>query len=371
MMTDLCLHPLVLQMWSFAFRVRRALRRRARATRHIAAQRGAFYDEVWRDAAEHCGASIVSRGDHAFEIHRGERMLRVCCNTTDLDSKEALELAGNKPAVHRLLSSHGLPTPQFAEFNLPTISRALAFLASAREAAGAACVVKPARDTGGGDGVTTGVTSPFELAWAIAAALPLGDELLIEQQVAGENYRLLYLDGKLVHAVRRNPPQVVADGHSTVDDLLNGLNADRVSRGVAESQVLVTRDLDLQRTLARQGWQLGSVPPAGTRVILKTVINENAADDNESVCDQLCASIVEDGMLAVSRIGARLAGVDVVTTDISRSLSETGGVILEVNTTPGFHYHYRNRSGRFPVARHVLDTILNVPGAVRELDHAI
>jgi cyanophycin synthetase len=370
-MSHLCLHPLVLRMWSCAFRLRRAVRRRSHATRHIAAQRSAFYEEVWRDAAEHCGASIVSRGDHAFEIHRGERMLNVCCNTTDLDSAETLELAGNKPAVHRLLSSRGLPTPRFLEFGLPTLSRALEFLATAREETDAACVVKPARDTGGGHGVTTGVTTPLELAWAIAAALPLGDQFLVEQQVAGENYRLLFLDGKCVDAVRRDPPQLVADGRSTVADLLNRLNADRVSRGLTGAQVLVTRDLDLRRTLARQGLHLGSVPAAGHRVILKTVINENSADDNESVRDQVCPAIIEDGLQAVSIVGARLAGVDVVTTDISRPLSETGGVILEVNTTPGFHYHYHNRSGRFAVARHVLDAILNAPSAIRELDHAI
>jgi cyanophycin synthetase len=360
----------VLPPWSIGFRLRQAVRRRSPAARRIAAQRGAFYDEVWRDAAEHCGASIVSRGEHAFEIHRGERMLNVCCNTTDLDSDDTLELAGNKPAVHRLLLSHGLPTPHFVEFGLGTLSRALEFLASTR-VTGSACVVKPARDTGGGHGVTTGITSPFELAWALAAALPLGGHFLIEQQVAGENYRLLYLDGKLVDAILRGSPQVVADGRSTVADLLDRLNADRVSRGLEGSQVLVTRDLDLRRTLARQGLQPGSVPPAGNRVILKTVINENSADDNESVRDRMSPSIIEAGMRAASLVGARLAGVDVVTTDISRSLSETGGVILEVNTTPGFHYHYHNRSGRCPVARHVLNAVLNAPGAIRELDYAI
>ncbi|HVW00303.1 MAG TPA: hypothetical protein VHB77_08185 [Planctomycetaceae bacterium] len=370
-MTPLYLNPVLLRMWSCGFRLRHAVRRRSRAARIITAKRTAFYAQIWREAAERCGATVVENADHSFEIRDGNRALNVNCNTTDLDSVETLEFAGNKPAVHRLLSREGLPTPRFLQFGLASLPSALEFLQSVRELPGAACVVKPARDTGSGHGVTTGITSPFELAWAVAAALPLGDDLLIEQQITGENYRLLYLNGGLVDVVRRSPPQVAGDGRSNVSDLLDRLNAERIAQGTGEAQVLVTRTFDLRRTLARQGLRLDSVPPVGSRVILKTVINENSSADNESVRDQVCDAIVDAGKRAVSLVGAALAGVDVVTTDISRPLSETGGVILEVNTTPGFHYHYHNRSNRCAVAEVVLNAALRPREVVRDLEYVI
>jgi cyanophycin synthetase len=39
-------------------------------------------------------------------------------------------------------------------------------------------------------------------------------------------------------------------------------------------------------------------------------------------------------------VGLRLAGVDVITPDASRPLEEAGGVVAEVNGTPGIHHHY-------------------------------
>ena len=35
----------------------------------------------------------------------------------------------------------------------------------------------------------------------------------------------------------------------------------------------------------------------------------------------------------------------------------SGGVILEVNTTPGFHYHYHQNDGSYPVAARVLEQL--------------
>jgi glutathione synthase/RimK-type ligase-like ATP-grasp enzyme len=55
-------------------------------------------------------------------------------------------------------------------------------------------------------------------------------------------------------------------------------------------------------------------------------------------------------------VGTRLAGIDVITTDPGVPLGESGGVILEVNATPGYHHHY-TRDGIFSVADLVLDKL--------------
>jgi hypothetical protein len=54
------------------------------------------------------------------------------------------------------------------------------------------------------------------------------------------------------------------------------------------------------------------VPADGQRVVLKTVINDNVADDNERVLDQVSLSIIVSGSRAAEVIGVRLAGVDIV-----------------------------------------------------------
>ena len=214
----------------------------------------------------------------------------------------------------------------------------------------------------GGRGVTTGITRSSQLARAAAAASVYGDELLIEEQVEGDNYRLLYLDGVLLDAFVRKLPTVVADGRSTVAKLVERANADRLRHGSGLSQVLLTVDLDMQRTLAKQGLSLRSTPAEGRVVTLKTVINENRGADNTSATHLLCDSVVEDGC-AARALHVRLAGIDIITRDPGVPLAESGGVVLEVNTTPNFYFHYHKQDGGFPVAVHVLERLLAAPSS--------
>jgi D-alanine-D-alanine ligase-like ATP-grasp enzyme len=51
-------------------------------------------------------------------------------------------------------------------------------------------------------------------------------------------------------------------------------------------------------------------------------------------------------------------GIDIITPDIRQGLEEAGGKILEVNTMPGFHYHYFKQGGACRVAVPILKTCL-------------
>ena len=160
----------------------------------------------------------------------------------------------------------------------------------------------------------------------------------------------------------------MGDGRSTVAALVKKANDERLSRGAGVSQVLLTVDLDVKRTLARQHLTLRSVPAEGRSVVLKTVVNENAGADNTTATKLLCRSIVDDCARAVRALRVRLAGVDVVTPNPLVPLRESGGVVLEVNAPPNFYYHYHKRDGVFPVAKHVLrKLLLDRDGAARDV----
>ncbi len=92
---------------------------------------------------------------------------------------------------------------------------------------------------------------------------------------------------------------------------------------------------------------------------MQTVINDKRGIDNTSVKHALCDAVIEAGSRAAEAIGVRLAGVDIITRNPGVPLVESGGVIVEVNTTPGYHFHYYKGDGEFPVAVHVLEALLN------------
>ena len=90
------------------------------------------------------------------------------------------------------------------------------------------------------------------------------------------------------------------------------------------------------------------------------VVNDNRREDNVSATADLCVAVVAAGAEAAAAVGARLAGVDVITPDPSAPLGEAGGVVIEVNAAPGHYYHYYKRDGRVPVATLILERLVKV-----------
>jgi cyanophycin synthetase len=330
------------------------LRYRNPRRRRANGDRKAFNEQAWREAAVALGASWQPLGSGIAQITRNGARTRVVDNMCALDDPVTLAVLHDKPLTHRILAAQGLSVPRHCCFSLRDMAPARSFLKSMARR----CVVKPAVGTGGGAGVATGIVTDWQLARAAAAAAIYSDELMIEEQIDGENYRLLYLDGELIDAYARRRPAVVADGRSTVAALVHGANQERLVSGTGVSQSQLTVDMDMRRTLAAQGLSLGSVPPKGSRVTLKTAVNENCGQDNSTVLDRLCRSVVEDGSRAVGALGARWAGIDLVTRDPGVPLAEAGGVILEVNGTPNLYFHYHKEDGCFPSAFHALRRLL-------------
>jgi cyanophycin synthetase len=352
MKSVLC-HPGVAKIFYVGYRLKEAFRVR-RSQTHVALEhRSRFYEELWRHAASQLGASVETLGNEILEIRLGRVTTRVQQNTTAIDRHIDVAVAGNKPLVHRLLAKRQLRTPAYCEFTLNGIAKAAAFVESSQ----GKCVVKPANG-GGGRGVTTGVIGNFDLLRAAANAAVYGTNLLVEQHVRGDVYRLLYFDGVLLDAVLRKPSTVVASGRSNVRDLIRVENEARLAAGANLAHALIQIDLDVKHTLASQGLTLSSIPKQGVEVALKTVINDNSQRDNFEAKKMLCKSIIDDGAAAAAAVGVRFVGIDIITPDPSVPLAESGGVILEINTTPSYHHHYYKRDGSYPVADHLLPFLL-------------
>jgi cyanophycin synthetase len=328
------------------------LRRHGGAGKLIEERRSRFYRAVWDEAGVAQGCSVRELGQ-TLEIRRDGMCLRVRNNLTSLDDPVTLRVAGDKPLVYRLLQGAAVPVPAHVVCRAGDVAAARRFMAANVRP----CVVKPARRTAAGAGVSTGIDGLASLLPALARAGALCDEVIVEQEVGGDNLRLLYLDGELLDAVRRRAPTAVGDGTSTIRGLVEAENADRLLNGIEASQTLLTIDRELRTTLRKQRYGLRSVPPRGAVVKLKGVVNDNRGSDNEAV-DPLSADVVAAGARAAAAVGARLSGVDVITPDPSLPLDEVGGVVIEVNTTPGYYYHYHKRDGRAPVATMILERLV-------------
>jgi cyanophycin synthetase len=156
------------------------------------------------------------------------------------------------------------------------------------------------------------------------------------------------------------PPRLEGDGRATVQELLEAENARRLEAAGAAGLSLLDVGLDTVFTLERQGLRLDSIVPAGTVVAVQTVTNDNRIEDTETIIEPLDPELVAAARRAATAVGLRLAGVDVITPDASQPLERAGGVVAEVNGTPGIHHHYHvaDAAKATPVAVPILERVL-------------
>jgi cyanophycin synthetase len=317
----------------------------------------AVYREIWTEAARCLGASIRDLGGGFLEISRASASTRVWRHHVMLDTDVALRLALDKSVMSRILVDAGLPVAEHVALDSNDVGPALALIDAGP------CVVKPARGTSGGFGVTCGVQDIDELTRACIRARRTQGDILIESMVVGNEVRLLFLDGELLDVLQRHPPTLLGDGKSTVSTLISEENRRRRDDAVHAGLSHIHVDLDCVLALAHQGLSLHSTPADGQRVVVKSAVNENGPADNSRITE-IDRALVTEAAEAVRLSGLRLAAVELVSKRLDRPLAESGGVILEVNGTPGLHYHYEiaNRDQAVPVALSVLERVLSGRG---------
>jgi cyanophycin synthetase len=307
--------------------------------------RVAEYRDMWRRIAAREGGTFSELANDLWQIDVGPRRIRILNHELEFDNPVTLGLAGRKTVVHGLLAGAGLAIPEHATFSLERLDVARQFVTAHPDG----CVIKPANGYGG-KGVTTHVQHPSEVRRAAILASLYDSELLIETQIPGESYRLLVLEGQVVHAVCRRGPRVKGDGTSSVAQLLAQEN---VRRKAAQLHA-IDIDRDCRFTLKHQGLTPESRPAQGQVVVVKSVNDaarkyvEVRTVYTETVTDIVCEAIRRDAETAAQLVGSDFLGVDVITPDPSIPLRRSGGVINEVNTTPALHHHYDASREAYP-----------------------
>ncbi len=291
---------------------------------------------LWTDAAHELGAEMLELSPEIFEFRLGSAVARVLGQKTPLADPVATELASDKPLAYRILSRAGLPVPEHIVVDARDAAAAGAFL----ETGPLPCVVKPARGAGG-EGVVGSVRTVSQLRRAMLRASARCSELIVERQIAGDHFRLLFLDGELLDVIRRVRPRVTGDGRSTIEELMFREYERRLDSEGADALWPFAIGLDCLFTLDEQGLGPRSVLPDGAAAAVMCATNLGGRDDAETFRSKLSPALEDDARAACTALGVRLGGVDVITSKPDRSLAAGGGAVLEVNPIPGLVHHYR------------------------------
>ena len=267
----------------------------------------------------------------------GRKQLRGRSTVLHRDSIKDTELTTYKDRAKAFLDDLGLPVPRGEiVFDLDEAQCAAARL-------GFPVVTKPVAGHKG-QGVTTGVSSERDVTMgyglAVEASDSADDGVIVEQQIAGTDHRLLTVGGRFVAALQRVPAYVVGDGEHTVEELIVRENA-RPERADTPRSPMGKIEVDdaLEQFLRDRGRTLRDVPGPGEELVLRRVANLSQGGVSVNVTDvihPLNVKLAED----VARfLDVHVLGIDLLAEDITRPWSEGSCAIIEINAGPGVFMH--------------------------------
>ncbi|MDP8903776.1 MAG: cyanophycin synthetase [Chloroflexota bacterium] len=288
------------------------------------------------------------------QLGQGVHQRRIRATMTSQTSAIAVDIASDKSLTNQLLNSAGLPVPRSQAV------RGEDEAAGAARSLGFPVVVKPL-DGNHGRGVSLDVRSEEEVrrAYPLARRESRRGDVVVETYVAGNDYRVLIVGGRMAAVAERVPAGVTADGEHSVRELVEIENGNP-RRGIGHERVLTRIRLDdaAAQLVARQGYALEDVPPAGTRIQLALTGNMSTGGTSIDRTHEAHPDNVEIAETAARVIGLDVAGIDFITPDIAVPVREQGGAIVEVNAAPGFRMHTNPTEGEPQyVARRVLDML--------------
>lgn len=263
-----------------------------------------------------------------MRLTHGGRSVITRESLSEYTSAIAMCRCDDKRLTRRLVKEAGITVPRarLATFDEDDS----AFVADVGEV-----VVKPTRGEQG-KGITVGVTAgdgPDKLAEALARAREQHPEVLIEQRVAGDDLRLVVIDGKVVAAALRLPPEVIGTGDRTVRELIAAESRRRSEATGGESSIPL--DEITEATVVEAGWAMDDVLPEGTRLRVRRTANVHQGGTIRDVTAQVNPELCRVAVAAADAIGIPVTGIDLVVPDVTGE----DYVFIEANERPGLANH--------------------------------
>ncbi len=161
-------------------------------------------------------------------------------------------------------------------------------------------------------------------------------KLMIEEQIQGDDYRLLVIDGKLEVVTKRIPAFIIGDGESNIEELINkeNQNPKRDIKNLAHILKPIAVDRPLLSFLKDQELTLESIPQKDEKIYVRKVASMSQGGITEDFTDKVCNEVKILAESIARSIHAFTLGIDVICLDISKPLTKDNGSILEINTMP-------------------------------------
>lgn len=160
---------------------------------------------------------------------------------------------------------------------------------------------------------------------------------IVEEMFAGQEYRILFGDNRVIGVINRVPANIIGNGQNTINELIHLKNQHPVRVG---SGKFIKEDDEMHEMLDQHHYTLDSILPTGEQLFFKKVSNFSQGGDIIDATDLIHPSVAEIAKKVVEALpGIAWAGIDFMTKDITQAQTPETYSILEVNWSPGLDLH--------------------------------
>jgi cyanophycin synthetase len=293
------------------------------------------------DAALDRGIPVTRIGKGSIiQLGYGKYHKKIEGTLTDNTSCISVDMACDKTVTKELLEQAGIPVPKGG------VCRTIKEAIQTAEEIGYPVVLKPVNGNQG-KGVSLNIQCPEEIPEAFRIAAAFSENILVEEYINGNDYRILVVGNQVSAVSLRIPANVIGDGRHTIAQLVELKNKDE-RRGEDHERPLTKIKLDeiSMAILKKQGYLPDSIPQKGIRVYLKMSGNLSTGGEAVDYTDRIHPDNQQIAIRAAKIIGLDIAGIDIKCKNIDKPLTLGQGAVIEVNASPGIRMHLYPSKGK-------------------------
>lgn len=272
----------------------------------------------------------LSHGDHVEHVRNG--------NMTSHDTTISHFLMENKTVTKKILHKHGYTVPLGGEYH--TVEDAAGDYMKYKNQA---IVIKP-KTTNYGIGISVFKNAPSKESYkeALEIAFKEDDAVLVEEFVAGTEYRFFVLDGEVAAVLLRIPANVVGDGESTISELIDVKNEDPLRGENHRAPMAYIQKGKIETLMLKeQGYTFDTVPGKGVQVFLRENSNISTGGDSIDFTDEMHESYNTIAVGIAEALDVKVTGIDLIIPDykVPSTTDKPGYSCIEANFNPAMNMH--------------------------------
>jgi len=171
--------------------------------------------------------------------------------------------------------------------------------------------------------------------------------ILIEEFIAGKEFRFFVIGNEIVGILHRVPANVTGDGMRTIRELVELKNQDPLrGKGYRTPLEKIRLEESEAMFLKQQGKDFETIPAVGEVVYLRENSNISTGGDSIDFTDDIPASYKQIAVRSAQALNVVITGLDMIIPDVSVEAANDNYAIIELNFNPAIHIHCHPFKGK-------------------------